>query len=171
MDELKNRLSEISKIPTEHWQYDGAMCYARIPGQTIEIKHKCPTCGTNYKYEDSVYTGGYVKDRYAEEEEKIGKILKEINALGHHAYVEHMCERCYNTKYNREVHGISIFVLHFRHKDRNKEIVNVVTDYDCEILSEFLKGNNSMRGDFGNTIWFKEYVDLLERLIGIEENE
>ena len=171
MDILKKRLSDISKIPTEYWQHDGAMCYCPVPGKLVKLKHKCPTCGKKYEYEDWVFNHNSRNDRYADEEKRIKKFITEINSLGHHAYIEHMCENCYNSSYDGEMHGISIFVLHFRHKEGNKDVVNVVTEYECRILSEFLKGNNSMRGDHDNTIWFKEYVVLLERLLGVEKGE
>ena len=180
--ELKERLVEISKSPTEHPFFDGAMCYSPVCGISVEIEHKCQTCGKIHRYKgDGFHTVStrngreYVyidaPDRYAEDEEKIDRYVEEIRSLGYSVSVEHMCESCYEKKYGKSEKGISINVLHFKHSDDNTTVTSIVSDSDCHVLAEFLKGNSTFKGYYDQTVWINKYRNVVERLIGIKTEE
>ena len=216
--ELKERLVEISKSPTEHPFFDGAMCYSPACGIDVEIEHKCQTCGKIHRYKGDgrrtvsprngreyvyielpplpksrpiidfdepplpksiptstrngrEYAYIYAPDRYAKDEEKIDRYVEEIRSLGYSVSVEHMCESCYEKKYGKSEKGISINVLHFKHSDDNTTVTSIVSDSDCHVLAEFLKGNSAFKGYSDQTVWINKYRNVVERLIGIKTEE
>lgn len=169
---LKERLEEIAKSPTEYFFFDGAMCYSRrFPNVEVTIEHKCPTCGTVYKYRDWGYEDMKVTDRYAIEEREVFQYAEVINALGYDVFVEHMCKNCYKKKYGKEMDCVSINVLNFKHVDDESYITNIVSSEDCMILAEFLKGNNAYKGEQDETIWINKYRSIIERLLGVKVEE
>jgi len=166
---LKDRLSEIAKSPTEYLMFDGAMCYStRFPHVEVTIEHKCPTCGTTYKYKDRGYDDKEKTDRYIVEDRKVDQYADEIKALGYDVFVEHMCQKCYEKKYGKTEYNVSVNVLNFRHLDDENYITNIVSSEECMILAEFLKGNNAYKGSHDETIWINRERDIIERLIGIK---
>lgn len=168
-NELKERLAEIAKCPTDYLVFDGAMCYARrFPNVEVTIEHKCPTCGTIYKYKDWGYDDIEKIDRYVVEDRKVDQYVDEIKALGYDVFVEHMCKNCYEKKYGKLENSVSVNVLSFRHLDDESYITNIVSSEDCMILSEFLKGNNAYKGSQDETIWINRERAIIERLIGIK---
>ena len=166
--ELKERLAEIAKCPTDYLVFDGAMCYSRrFPNVEVTIEHKCPTCGTIYKYKDWGYDDIEKIDRYVVEDRKVDQYVDEIKALGYDIFVEHMCKICYEKKYGKLENSVSVNVLSFRHLDDESYITNIVNSKDCMILAEFLKGNNAYKGSQDETIWINRKRSIIERLIGI----
>lgn len=169
---LKARLSEIAKSPTEYMIFDGAMCYSRrFPNVEVTIEHKCPTCGTTYKYKDWGYDDIEKTDRYAVEDRKVDQYVDEIKALGYDVFVEHMCKNCYEKKYGNPEDSLSVNVLSFKHLDDESYITNIVSSKDCMILAEFLKGNNAYKGSQDETIWINRERSIIEKLIGIKIEE
>ena len=167
---LRERLAEVAKTPTKYFYFDGAMCYSpAFPDKEAVIKHKCPTCGTIYKYKEQIYS--YSSDRYAIDEELISKYVDEIKALGYDISVEHMCSGCYEKKYGIAEPGLSISVLHFKHIDEDTDIVNIVDPEDMHILAEFLKGNNAYKGYHDQTTWINKNREVIEHLLGIKIEE
>ena len=167
---LRERLAEVAKTPTEYFYHDGAMCYCPAPPDKEAVyKHKCPTCGTIYEYNEEFYR--YDSDRYAINEERINKYVDEIKALGYDASVEHMCSRCYKEEYGVEKPDLSISVFHFKHMDEVNDIVNVVNPEDLHVLAEFLKGNNAYKGYHDQTTWINKKREVVERLLGIRIEE
>jgi len=166
--ELEERLAEIAKSPTDYLVFDGAMCYSRrFPNVEVTIEHKCPTCGTIYKYKDWGYDDIEKIDRYVVEDRKVDQYVDEIKALGYDIFVEHMCKICYEKKYGKLENSVSVNVLSFRHLDDESYITNIVNSKDCMILAEFLKGNNAYKGSQDETIWINRKRSIIERLIGI----
>ena len=171
-DELKSRLTEIAKCPTEYFIFDGAMCYSRrFPNIEATIEHKCATCGTVYKYKSYTFGEREAADRYSDEESKIDQYIKEIKRLGYDVKVDHMCENCYEKKYGKNEKGVSINVLNFRHSGELDAVISIVNSLDCYILAEFLKGNNAFKGSQDQTIWINKYRSIVERIIGIKIEE
>ena len=170
--DLSKRLTEIAKSPTEHFEFDGAMCYSiAFPNKEIVLTYRCPTCGTVYKYKERGYEHSTYIDSYSIEQGTIDKYVNEIKSLGYDVYVEHLCEKCYLDKYGKDKKGISISLLHFKHIDENSDIINIVSSDDCLLLAEFLKGNNAFRGSYDETVWINKYRKTIERLIGIRARE
>ena len=169
-EKLRERLTEVAMHPTEFYYFDGAMCYSPIiPNKEAVIKHKCPTCGTIHKYKEKFYE--YPSDRYAIEEERIGKYVDEIKALGYDVSVENMCFRCYKEKYGKDGIGLSLSVFHFMHVDEDTDIINVVDSDELYVLAEFLKGNNAYKGYHDETTWINKKRNVVERLLGIKIEE
>ena len=169
---LRERLEEIAKSPTEHFPFDGAMCYSRrFPNVEVTIEHKCPTCGTIYKYKTWGFDEKDNNDRYVDEDERVDKYVKEIKQLGYDVFVEHMCKSCYEQKYGKNEQCVSINVLNFKHISDENYTINTVTSHDCMILSEFLKGNNAFKGSQDQTIWINKFRSTIERLLGIKIEE
>ena len=167
-NELKERLAEIAKCPTDYLVFDGAMCYSRLfPNVEVTMEHKCPTCGTIYKYKDWGYEDMEIIDRYVVEDRKVDQYVDEIKALGYDIFVEHMCKNCYEKKYGKPENSVSVNVLSFRHLDDENYITNIVNSKDCMILAEFLKGNNAFKGSQDETIWINRERSIIERLISI----
>ena len=169
-EKLRERLTEVAMHPTEFYYFDGAMCYSpAAPDKDAVFKHKCPTCGTIYEYKEKFYR--YYSDRYAIEEERIGKYVDEIKALGYDVSVENMCFRCYKEKYGKDGIGLSLSVFHFKHIDEDTDIVNVADSDDLYVLAEFLKGNNAYKGYHDQTTWINKRRQVVERLLGIKIEE
>lgn len=171
IDELKARLNEIAKMPTEHTHFDGAMCYCpAFPKGRITITHKCPNCGKKHKYEGDDYGGLRLGkyDRYKEDELFLDKIVKGIRELGYDAKIKHMCHECYHNEFNDTRSGISVSVLYFKNIGEEKYRCTVVDSDDCKALLEFLRGNNAFRGHYDESVWIKGYMNKIEEILGIE---
>ena len=142
-DELIAQLKALSETETPESVHMGAMCYSPAPPPLRKVK--CESCGNIIDEFDYMRSLNGIK-----------KQVKEIQALGYDAKVEHICaDQLY-------------YIFYFKAKDQAEYTISESSDEDdYKCVLAFLKNEPTYMDYYDNTHLVKEELDIIERMTGI----
>lgn len=123
-------------------------------------------------------------DVLADQEREISEWVDKIRGLGYEATVFHVCGKCFfdhfgmsaASRYVAECGATarsaiesqaSLSVLSFRHLDEDGFAMGIVNPEDCEILYEFLRGNNTYLGEQDDLMSLRERMPMIKAMLGM----
>ncbi|SKA58688.1 hypothetical protein SAMN02745213_00511 [Succinivibrio dextrinosolvens DSM 3072] len=194
-EELKKRLKSIAEYSCDHFLSTGAMCYSPAHTEARIYTNICPHCGRMYQYGLYTYVDSR-HNPHEIIQKKISEIVNEIKKIGYDIQVEHMCGFCYQQEYGKAPIHIeysceyeseeenlecesekvyerilesndSVSVLSFRFKSTDEYTRNIVSLEDCELMLDFLNGNNAYVGDRDEIHMLTDCCELIKHLLGL----
>lgn len=160
-DELIAQLKALSETETPESVHMGAMCYSPAPPPLRKVK--CESCGNIIDEFDYMRSLNGIK-----------KQVKEIQALGYDAKVEHICADCANKLGIKDedgdplVDGQLYYIFYFKAKGQEQYTISESSDEDdYKCVLAFLKNEPTYMDYYDNTHLVKEELDIIERMTGI----
>ena len=184
--ELIKGLRHLSEEPAPEDLSSGAMCYSPAPPHTAEYHdYICPTCGERTRYVFSIFSdspppvkGSDSQTENSDEMRIAGfgnitvsdiqtsrRLIKKLKSLPVELDESEYCRRCC-TDESPEGPRLKLIV---KWTDEKGHVYHDVSLQDLRILTEFIRGENKLEMDSGVEEPLKDYIPLIEKLLGIKK--
>lgn len=177
--ELVERLRAIAEDDTPRVEHCGAMCYSpSLIDFDRKIRLKCDCCGANIDVHDD------------EEYKNIFSLVRNIKSLGYDAKVEMICEDCakkfcennsitiknsyrddFDLKKDARLYSLN-YLFYFRLSDDADYHCVIDNDsYHYKSLLTFLENEDMYLGDYDESHYLADEIDVIEFMTGLKLNE
>jgi hypothetical protein len=164
ISEIKERLTELAKNPPPEKLSMGAMCYD-MAFALPKNEYICPECGekTLYTAEEGPRTSGSAVPVRRDIPE-CRRIIKQIKGLHIELDEKEFCAKC-----SPDLKDEPKLCLIVRYQDKEKpHRAERITSEDLVLVQELVSGKDKHKGEQGAETPLKDYLERLQKLLGIE---